>query len=91
MAITGKFSTKIRETFLRFGEEQITISNGQKCMLLKVECHPIMIFQSVPLVLFVSMTQIYVLMQIYFHNLRFIFLFRLLHNITKLAYFSNLV
>ena len=52
MAIIGKFSMKIRETFLSFGEEQITIGNDLKYMLLKVKCHPIMIFHSVPPVLF---------------------------------------
>ena len=48
-----KFNTKIRETFLSFGKKQITIGNNHKYMLLTVECHPIIIFQSVPLVLFV--------------------------------------
>ena len=53
MAIIGKINIKIRETLLSFGKEQITIGINQKYMLLKVECHPIMIFQSVPVVLFI--------------------------------------
>ena len=54
MTIIGKFGMEIRETFLSFGREQKAIGNDQKYKLLKVECHPIMIFQSMPLVLFVK-------------------------------------